>query len=382
MTATVVIIISIIISAFYYGLIIFFTVGWFRNKPSENSPRPMETMVSAIIPFRNEEGNMLPLLKSLSEQSFPKELFEVILVDDHSDDQSQTIAKKFISDNSLNNFRVLSLSDEDGFSKKAALKKGIENSSGSLIVSTDADCIFGRNWLHSVVSFYEKQHCRLISGSVIINSGKSFFSKLQSLEFLSLIASGAGAIGAGHPIMANGANLCFERSLYKEFNGYKNHSHYASGDDVFLLHEAKKNNANKKSIFFLKDREAIVVTKGMQSFKDFMNQRIRWTSKSTGYKDTFTLFTAGIVFLFNLQLPLLLLCGCLSCKLVILSVAFFAGKCMADFPLLMAATCFAGKPGLMHYYLPMQLIYPFYTIAVALSSLFLKFEWKGRKVRR
>lgn len=379
MTLTIIILFSVIISACYFGLIIFFTYGWFINKSPVKSQEKPHTRISVIIPFRNEAGNMDILLKSLSEQDFPAELWEVLLVNDHSTDDSHAITKEFIIKNGIKNFRVLALSEADGFSKKAALKKGIENSGGKLIVTTDADCIFKKNWLSALVLFYEQKKCRLISAPVVSDDRKGFFSKLYSFEFLSLVASGAGAMSANQAFLANGANLCFERSLYDELNGYEAHSHYASGDDVFFLLEAKKHLKNKNEICFLKDPESIVTTKGPGSLKEFMNQRIRWASKSTGYKDLFAKFTAASVLLFNLVILVLLICGFIDYWFAVISAIMFAGKLAVDLPLMASATRFIGKPKLILYYFPLQVIYPLYIISVAGLSLFMKFEWKDRK---
>jgi len=380
-TLIIIILFSVIISACYFGLIIFFSYGWFSNKSPLRSQEKPHTRVSVIIPFRNEAANMEILLKSLSEQNFPAELWEVLLVDDHSTDQSQAITEEFIVNNGIKNFRVLALSEADGFSKKAALKKGIETSGGKLVVTTDADCIFNKNWLSALVGFYEQKKCRLISAPIVSDDSKGFFSKLYSFEFLSLVASGAGAMSANQAFLANGANLCFERSLYDELNGYEAHSHYASGDDVFFLLEAKKYIKNKNEICFLKDPESIVTTKGPGSLKEFMNQRIRWASKSTGYKDFFAKFTAIIVFVFNFTIPALLICSFFDYRLALISAILFVLKLAVDLPLMAAAARFAGKAKLGYYYFPLQLLYPLYIIAVAMLSLFMKFEWRGRKRR-
>ena len=379
---TAILIISSIIGACYAGLISLFTYGWFKNKPVACSSETPHTKVSVIVPFRNEKENMLALLQSLSEQNFPSDLLEVLLVDDHSGDDSSEISKSFICKNEIKNIKLLSLSDADGFSKKAALKKGIEHSCGRLIISTDADCIFKKNWILTIVNYYEHKKCRLISAPVLSDSNKGFFSKLQAFEFISLVASGAGAMSTGKPIMANGANLCFERTLYNELNGYNTHESYASGDDVFFLFEAKSHCKDKNGLCFLKDPESIVTAKGPGSLKAFMHQRIRWASKSTAYKDTLAVFTALIIFLFNLSIPVLLLCSIFNCWFTVMAAILFAVKLIIDFPLLFSAARFVGRPELIWYYFPMQLIYPIYVTTTAVLSFFMKFEWKGRKLRK
>jgi len=379
-TFTIVILISVLSVACYFGLIFFFTCGWFSLKTTDYNPHAFRTTVSIIIPFRNEEENIEPLLKSLSGQQYPKELFEIILVDDHSTDHSYDIVAQFIKINFSATIKLFALDKSDGFSKKAALKKGVENSRGKLVVTTDADCIFDNNYLSCLVSFYEQNNCRLISGPVVFKDSKGLFTNLASLEFLSLIASGAGAISLNKPFLANGANFCFEHSLFEELNGYTSHDSYASGDDVFFLLQAKKHIKNKNKICFIKNRESIVTTQGPANLKEFIQQRVRWASKSPAYEDFFAKFTAGSVFFFNLALVLLLICGFIDFRFAIIAAIMFAGKLAVDLPLMFAAASFVKKKRLMWFYLPLQLIYPLYVVFIAISSLFVKVEWKGRKI--
>jgi len=373
---------SIAISCCYAGLIIFFTFGWFRIRTQTTGNYIPETKVSVIIAFRNEGENMIQLLDCLSEQAYPFDLLEVILVDDHSEDKGTEFVREFISKQVKSNFRLLQLDESDGFSKKAALKKGIQNSSGKLIITTDADCTFGKNWVNSLVGFYERKKCRMVSGLVVFENKKGLFHKLQSLEFMSLIASGAGAISVNNPILANGANLCFERSLYNELKTIAHYDHIASGDDIFLLLETKKQIKKTGTICFLKSEDAVVTTKSARNLKEFVNQRVRWASKSSSYKDSFAIFTTLVVGLFSISILILLGFSAINKWFSAIFTAVFVLKLLLDFPLMYSISAFLRRKKLLWYYLPMQLIYPFYVLIVAVLSVFMKFEWKGRKRKR
>jgi len=325
---------------------------------------------------------MIQLLDCLSEQAYPFDLLEVILVDDHSEDKGTEFVREFISKQVKSNFRLLQLDESDGFSKKAALKKGIQNSSGKLIITTDADCTFGKNWVNSLVGFYERKKCRMVSGLVVFENKKGLFHKLQSLEFMSLIASGAGAISVNNPILANGANLCFERSLYNELKTIAHYDHIASGDDIFLLLETKKQIKKTGTICFLKSEDAVVTTKSARNLKEFVNQRVRWASKSSSYKDSFAIFTTLVVGLFSISILILLGFSAINKWFSAIFTAVFVLKLLLDFPLMYSISAFLRRKKLLWYYLPMQLIYPFYVLIVAVLSVFMKFEWKGRKRKR
>ncbi|NJK95999.1 MAG: glycosyltransferase [Bacteroidales bacterium] len=238
---------------------------------------------------------MKDLINDLESQDYQKELLEVILIDDHSDDETFQIAEAAIANSKI--FRIISL--PAGISgKKKALKTGIEDSIGNLILTTDADCRFTKNWVKTMVKYFYNYPGHLLVGPVFLKEEKGFFNHFQSLEFLSLIASGAGAIGIGHPIMCNGANLGGNRSLFQKAGSIYNSS-IASGDDIFLLLELKKHNS---PVVFVKDNDAVVITNNQKSFGNYLSQRSRWTFKSRFYKDYDIISVAVIVLLTNLFL--------------------------------------------------------------------------------
>ena len=148
-------------------------------------------------------------------------------------------------------------------------------------------------WLLTIVSFYETKKSKMIVGPVLINSGERIFAQMQSLEFLSLVGAGAGAIGIHKPIMCNGANLAYEREIFLE-NSDDLLTKFASGDDVLFMLKLKKRFRN--DISFLKSMEATVFSKAQFSLYDFYQQRKRWISKSRAYNDLDVILTAILVF--------------------------------------------------------------------------------------
>ena len=355
-----------------------FTIGWFKLKESTDLHIDETVSVSIIIPFRNEETNLPALIQCLSKQHYPVTLLEIILVDDHSEDSGYKLIHNLISDKNLTNFTLLSLTDKEGISKKAALKKGIEYSRGELIITTDADCTMGENWVSSIAARYLSDKRPMISGPVCIVPGKSFFSKLQSLEFFSLMGAGAGAIGINRPFLANGANLAFTRKLYIELNGYTDHINYTSGDDVFMILKAKQ----KHHISFLKNEDAIVYTKASPNLRTFFFQRIRWASKSSGYNDKVALITAFTIFLYSSLIVILFGLGIFNLQFLFFAVGLYFIKLLADFILINNVSRFFHLHKLMWYYLPMQFFYTIYIMLTAFLSLLIPFEWKNRKSRK
>ncbi len=268
-------------------MILSFIRGW--NKTSYFYPTEKKggTKPTIICPLKNEKENLPTLLYSLQQQTYQN--FELVLVDDNSTDGSWDFLQKL-------NFNRFVFEEKrvknKGEGKKRAIKTAIENTENELIISLDADCLPNENWLQTLVAFYEKEKSDLIVCPVMINERKSFLSKFQQLEFVSLVGSGAGAVGVGKPILCNGANLAFKRSEWLK-SEKELHFEEASGDDIYLLQSIKKRGGK---INFLKNKNTIVTTQPKETVKGFIRQHTRWASKSSALQDRDYFFTALIVF--------------------------------------------------------------------------------------
>lgn len=370
-----------LITLLYLFLIIFLYQGWkkLRSPLAGDENYSDKVKVSVVIPARNEQNNIGHLLDDIDSQNYPEPWVEVIVVDDASNDKTAEVVKKWTESNSMP-VKLLELEDKTGHPspKKRALTYGIGHSSADLVITTDADCRVGKGWITSIVKHYLASGARMISGPVRLTPITDFFSKLQALEFLSLVGSGAGSVAKGKPLMANGANLAFLKKAFEKVGGYQGNEMQASGDDVFLM--LKMNEYFKEnSIAFLKDEKAIVDTSPKSNWNEFISQRIRWASKTKAYKNFFSIFASGVVFVF-----------CIAIIVATIGLAFggfnpgmvifmWAVKLVADFIFLWNITHFMKQNDLMWYYLPAQLfVIGYTTIAGFLGSLG-GFSWKGRR---
>jgi len=368
------------ISAFYIFLLVAYNVAWFRSKTWSAIRKQPSTRVSVIVPARNESENIIKCLEGMSSQDYPAVLFEIIVADDSSTDNTVLLVNDFIQKHSLKNIRLIELSNSKISHKKQAITEAIRVSEGDLIVTTDADCIVSPRWVSTIVEYYETFEPVIMVGLVRFYDEKTIFQKLQSLEFLSLIVSGITSIKLGFPIICNGANLAYSKKAFDEVGGYESNQKYASGDDVFLLHKMKKKFPHR--ITFIKNYEALVKTKPQKSLLDFISQRRRWISKSSGYQDPGIIITALIIYLFNLSI---LVSGILSIfNPVYFQMFLFAllTKLFIDFPLLAGISCFVKKKNLLLYYLPLQLVYILYVIIIGITGNIGSYTWKGRKCNR
>ena len=339
------------------------------------STNDLKVPVSVLVPFRNEEENLEMIFQCLASQDYPKALLEVIFINDHSDDDGCDILEELLISHS--NFKIIS---NTGSGKKSAIGSGVNEANHNLIVTTDADCSMTKKWVSSIVSFYEKTRAHLVVGPVKPISGDTWLKSLLNLEFVTLISSTTGAIGLNRAFMCNGANLCFSRRLFMELNPYKSNKNESSGDDVFLLHTLRKEYGKESKVVFANSKDALVQTKQVHSFLEFINQRIRWAKKSTMYKDAFTIFIGLIVLLMNLSILYLLIISFIGEFRIFHLLLIFTIKFLVDFALVQSVPKWLkGRKLFINSFL-ISLIYPIYVALIALLSLVFRPVWKGRKI--
>jgi len=358
----------------YSVLIIYYWQSWLSIpyfKPSGYSP---QTGISVIIPARNEEENIGFLLSALEGQTYPKELFEVIIVDDHSEDRTAEIAKRY------SNVRLIRLQDDVINSyKKKAIETGIAAATKELIVTTDADCLPTSGWLQAIAAFKEEKQAVLVAAPVVINCNSSIVQIFQALDFMVLQGITGAVVYKKSLSMCNGANLAYERKSFYEVNGFTGVDHIASGDDMLLMHKISEKYPG--NIHYLKSKEAIVNTQPVKNWKAFINQRIRWASKAKQYDDKRILPVLVLVYLFNLSFPILLIAGFWDWRYWISVLSLWLLKTIVELPFFRSLCFFFDKPWAIKWFVLFQPLHIFYTIIAGLFGQVGKYEWKGRKVR-
>lgn len=364
--------IAIIVFGVYSLIILRFALGWYYIKPYSAKQIKNPISVSIIVACRNEERNISQLIESLLKQTYSPEHTEIMIVDDHSEDNTVKIIKTYTEKH--RRIKLYKLPNNKR-GKKEALETAVKEAKADLIMTTDADCILQSSWISTFISFYLQHRCKLIVGPVVFKH-KYLFDKLQTLEFISLVGSGAGAIGIHRPIMSNGANLLFEKALYTESNQHKN---FASGDDIFLLLHAKRK--DKHGIRFIKSQDAIVYTHPASDLNQLINQRARWASKSKAYHDFDLILTALTVSFTNLILIMTLIISFFNSVFFTGFLILFAVKSLIDLSILFPVARFLNQQKLFWYLIPLQLIYPFYITLTVILGLKGNFKWKDRSFK-
>ncbi len=370
------ILLYIIISLFvlYCLLIFYYWLAWKSIPdyvPSITSP---SIKISVIIPARNEEENIGQLLLALQEQTYPADLFEIIVVDDHSTDATASIVQQYPS------VKLLQLKEDNINSyKKKAIETGIAAATGDLIVTTDADCLPTKDWLKLIVSFKEENQSVFIAAPVLINCNSSVVQIFQAMDFMVLQGITGAAVFKKNMSMCNGANLAYERKAFYDVNGFSGVDHIASGDDMLLMHKIWKQYPDK--VHYLKSKKAIVSTEPMKTWKAFFNQRIRWASKATTYDDKRIFALLLLVYLFNLSFLVLAVAGFFCHHYWMYLAGLWVAKTIVEFPFFISLTKFFNKQWAIKLFFFFQPLHIIYIILSGLFGQFGKYEWKGRKVK-
>ena len=358
-----------------YGvLLIFYWQSWKAIPVFENAKAADLIKISLIIPARDEEKNIGNLLKALQEQTYPASHIEIVVIDDHSTDDTAAIARSFTG------VRVLSLTD-DGINsyKKKAIETGIAATSGELIVTTDADCIPGREWLSTIAAFKRETGAVFIAAPVSFSCNNSVLQIFQAMDFMVLQGITGAAVFRKHLSMSNGANLAYERKAFIEVDGFSKIDHIASGDDMLLMHKIAQRYPN--GIKYLKSTDAIVNTLPMDTWKKFINQRIRWASKATQYNDPRIFPVLLLVYLFNLSFPVFLIGGFWNRAFFLYAFFFWLLKTIIELPLYISLASFFGKKWSVRLFPLFQPLHIAYTLVSGFLGQFGKYEWKGRKIK-
>lgn len=361
----------------YVVLVFYMLRGWMQIPYFKPQHKTVHTPISVLIAARNEEDNITRTLDCIVNQDFPKELLQIIVVDDHSTDNTAAIVASYAS----RGVTLLQLNEGDKLNsyKKLAISRAIAQASGEIIVTTDADCRMGTNWLRTVVSYFEETGAYMVSSPVAYSEEKSYFERLQTLEFLYLIGLGAAGIGNKNPTTCNGANLAYRRDLFYEMGGFNGIDNLASGDDELFLHKVAEKYAEK--IGFCKSKDAIVYTDAKATLSGFISQRRRWASKSTKYRDKRVVWLGVSIWLFNLSLIAGLIQFIIDLPNVnVLFLVAFGMKVLAELAFIYPLCGLVNRHALLVNLFPLSFIHAVYLVYIGVAGNVGKYDWKGRRV--
>lgn len=381
--------ISLLLLLPYLAILLYYRQSWLEMEiyTADTTRLQYSTFISIIIPARNEEKNIGSCIESIIKQTYPADLFEVIVVDDHSTDATPGIIASYNQDN----IRVIRLKDfieKDILNsyKKKAIEIAINLAKGTLIVTTDADCIAQPKWLETIASFYARTGAIFIAAPVMYEDPlegdsllKKFFKIFQSLDFMTLQGITGASVYKKIHNMCNGANLAYEKKVFDEVKGFEGIDNIASGDDMLLMHKIQKLYPDK--IYYLKSPEAIVRTRPAESVKEFINQRVRWASKADKYPDIKITSVLVLVYLLNCWIFFLAIFSFISKHSFYLFLFLLIVKILAELFFLFPVTSFFKKKKFLWWFILSEPFHIFYTLVAGWLGKFGSYTWKDRKVK-
>ena len=337
------------------------------------------TCFSIVIPFRNEAEHLPKLLASIKEIDYPTASFEIIFVDDASEDNSIQLITNFFDNNPHFDYQILSNIRQSKSPKKDAITTAIEQTKNDWILTTDADCQLPINWLRTYHQFIELNNPKFIAGPIVYTADSSWVQQYQQLDGLSLQGVAMGSFGIDNPFLCNGANLGYLKSSFFNVKGFEGNDHIASGDDTFLLEKIKETFPNQ--VHFVKSEDAIVITQPMKNWRNIIGQRIRWASKTSKQQGSISQLVGLMVFAANL----IIIVGGLFCFMNNEIVPFYLGyvivKISMDYLFLRNSAQAFHRNVHFQYFIISFIIYPWVTVWVTFLSLIPGYRWKGRIVR-
>lgn len=370
-------VVCFLLTGLYLALVIYLIKGWINLKRPVVNTGNFKTPVTVLIAARDEEERIHLTIEDILAQDYPKKLTEVIIVDDHSTDRTAQIIISYAD----RGIKLLQLNEAGALNsyKKKAIATAISLSTGDLMVATDADCRMGNKWLSSIVGYYEANNPVMISSPVSFFEEKTLFERMQTLEFSFLIGVGGAFIGHKRASTCNGANFAYRKDVFNEVGGFKGIDDLASGDDELLLQKVAERYPGR--IGFLNFREAIVYTHAKHTLKEFLQQRRRWASKSTKYKDKKVVFLALMMWTFNMTMLANVIFGFYLPVFFKIFAIQFGLKYLFEFVYLYHIASFFKRRELLALLIVVAPVHIIYLAYLGVMTNAKKYYWKGRMVR-
>lgn len=359
----------------YTFLISYIYQGW-QKKDVLSDYKPLVSRgISVVIAARNEEQNIGACLTSILSNEFPIGLYEIIVIDDGSIDDTISCVAGF----NQSHIRVVTLPDGK-YGKKTAITHAIELSKFPIIVCTDADCVVGSQWLAHLANLYSDLDLHMTTGVVLPKANQSLLGRFQWLDMAATMAITKNGIVRNQYYLANGANISFIKDKFYQVGGYEGNQNVPSGDDLFLIQ--KFANLPDTKIKFVDHIDAIVETNAVGHWRDFVAQRKRWATKSKIVGDTNLMMIQGFVFLFSVFILCSITIGLLT-QLAILLTAIFVilAKAITDFIFLRKLSRYYHSSDAMRSFIPCFLLYFVHIIYSGWLAIFPRsYVWKGREL--
>lgn len=380
-----ILILAVGFSGFYGWLIWHYQQAWQRLAPQQ-TPADYQGRIrfSIVVPARNEALNIQECLDAILAQHYPVDQFEVIVIDDFSTDKTPDLVQNY-SDERV---RLIKLSDQvdpdhSKAFKKLGLNLGIQQARFEHIVTTDADCTMGPDWLKQLAYAFEQSDAVMLAAPVLFRPTISALGQFQQLDFMAMIGVNAAGIELGWHHLGNGANLAYSQKAFNAVDGFKGIDDLASGDDLMLMQKIGRQFPNQ--VRFVKSLAATTYTDVKSNWPGFMSQRIRWATKTRAYPDKKVTALWALIWMYVTGMVICLFTGLLLNPNILWILLFMlCWKAFWDYRFLSQLAAFFDRKFLL---VPLSFLRSFFLenayifVIGILGNVVKEYRWKGRKTR-
>ena len=354
---------------------VLFCIGAYkeRNRLLPTNDTRYFPFVSVVIPARNEEENIERCINSIFINTYPADKYEVIAVNDRSEDKTGEILNRLQQD--YKTLKIISIDDESAHNnlkgKPRALQCGIEAAEGSVIMMTDADCVVNNKWIETMAQAYSNENVGLVASFTTI-IGNKIFEKIQAVEWIYMHTMGSGGIGLNEPLGCYGNNLSVRKDEFIKLGGYEK-IRFSVTEDLALLQAVYKSG---RTVRYFPNYNMSVETLPCKNLLEYFNQRHRWAigGLSLGWR--------GAVFVItSFALWVGIITSLITCQPLWL-LAVVVSRILGDYAVITPSLNILKKYKLGFWVIPSVL---FFIIAEAIVPFLLlnkEIVWKGQIFRK
>jgi len=265
-----------------YIWFVFGRLAFYKPKVDKKIEKP----VSVVIASRDDYYFLKKNLPLILTQDYPE--YEVVLVNDHSDDETESLLKQLSEQ--YHHLKVVNMSHSVSFypGKKFPLSIGIKSAQNEILLLTDADCkVNSPNWIRNMQQGYDGD-TEIILGygpyepqKGLLNILIRFYSYFTALQYLSFAL-------VKMPYMGVGRNLSYKKSLFFKNNGFISHYTVASGDDDLFVNET----STRKNVKICINPDSFTYSSPKTTFRQWITQKQRHLSAGKYYKMKHRLLTS------------------------------------------------------------------------------------------
>jgi cellulose synthase/poly-beta-1,6-N-acetylglucosamine synthase-like glycosyltransferase len=363
-------IIFLIAVVLYSVRIAFFLYGAFiERKMTKAENSSYIPFVTVVVPARNEENNIKNCIESIAQSTYPKDKYEILIVDDRSNDRTSEIANQLKSE--FSNLRVVNITEDNRNKnlkgKAGALDFGFNNAFGEILLLTDADCKVNPKWIESIVNSYSDKNVK-IGAAYTITSSNTIFDKFQALEWITMCIMGSAGVALNNSLGCFGNNMSIRKETYFEVGGYEK-INFSITEDLALLREVMSKGHKAR---FICSYETSIKTLPVETIKDYLKQHHRWARGGMGLGWYAVFFVISSLSVWLTAIISLIQGSLIGFGLILLF------KILCDFLLIVYPTKTLKEGKLLYWFFPASFFFLLVELIVPFLVLRKKIIWKDQ----